>query len=99
MRKPPKKRDYRKLHLVVDANSGDVVGVALTSKRATDASCVPSLLKQVTRAVASACADSAYDTTAVYEALENHHPDRSPVGAGAAAEGRADQSSVAAGTQ
>ena len=32
MRKPPKNRDYRKLHLVVDEGTGDVLACDLTSK-------------------------------------------------------------------
>jgi hypothetical protein len=72
MRKPPKDRDWRKLHLAVDALTGEVLACALTSKRARDASRVPSLLGQVVRPVASFTADSAYDTNGVYEAVEHH---------------------------
>jgi hypothetical protein len=78
LRKPPKSRDYRKLHLCVDEQTGDVVACELTSKRSRDASRVPSLVRQIERPIASAKADAAYDTGEVYEALENHRPDRSP---------------------
>ena len=47
MRKPPKNRAWRKLNLVVDANTGDVVACELGSNRARDAARVPSLLKQI----------------------------------------------------
>ena len=41
LRKPPKSRDYRKLHLCVDELTGDVVACDLTSKSARDSTRVP----------------------------------------------------------
>ncbi len=78
LRKPPKNRDYRKLHLCVDEKTGDVVACELTSKSARDASRVPSLVGQIERPIASVKADAAYDIGDVYEALEDHCPGRSP---------------------
>ena len=78
LRKPPKSRDYRKLHLCVEEETGDVVACELTSKRARDSSRVPSLVAQLDRPIASVRADTAYDTSDVYEALENHRAHRSP---------------------
>ncbi len=78
MRKPPKNRDYRKLHLVVDEVTGDVLACDLTSKSARDPARVPSLLAQVHRPIASARADAAYDKSDVYAAIENHRAGRSP---------------------
>jgi hypothetical protein len=78
LRRPPKNRDYRKLHLAVAADSGDLVACDLTSKNARDASRVPSLVKQVERPIASAKADAAYDASSVYDAIENHKHGRSP---------------------
>ena len=78
MRKPPKNRDYRKLHLAVDAKTGDVLGCDLTNRRRTDAELVPSLLRQVKRPIASAALDTAYDTEATYRAVETHRPNRYP---------------------
>ena len=78
LRKPPKNRDYRKLHLAVAADSGDLVACDLTSNNARDASRVPSLVKQVERPIASAKADTAYDASSVYDAIENHTQGRSP---------------------
>ena len=78
LRKPPKNRDYRKLHLCVDESTGDVVACELTSKSARDSSRVPSLIKQIDRSISSARADSAYDVSIVYEALENHRAHHSP---------------------
>ena len=78
LRNPPKNRDYRKLHLCVDEQSGEVVACELTSKSARDPSRVPSLVKQIEGPIASARADTAYDAAVVYEALEGHVPNRSP---------------------
>ncbi len=78
LRKPPKSRDYRKLHLCVDELTGDVVACDLTSKSARDSSRVPSLLKQIDSPISSARADTAYDASGVYEALENHRVHSSP---------------------
>jgi hypothetical protein len=38
LRKPPKNRDWRKLHLAVNALTGEVIACDLTSKSAPDAS-------------------------------------------------------------
>jgi len=78
MRKPPKRRAWRKLHLGVDGKTGDIVAVDLTASGARDAARVPALLKQIDRPLASVSADAAYDTTDVYESIENHRSDRSP---------------------
>jgi hypothetical protein len=78
MRKPPKNRDYRKLHFGVDERTGEVIAVNLTSKTATDASRVPSLLRQVDRPIGSARADAQYDAKIVYEAVGSHRDGRSP---------------------
>ena len=78
LRKPPKNRDYRKLHLGVDEKSGDIIACNLTSKSATDASRVPALLCEVDRPIASFRADSQYDAEGVYRRVETHRQDRSP---------------------
>lgn len=78
MRKPPKNRDYRKLHLVVDEMTGDVLACDLTSKSARDAARVPFLIKQIDKPISSVRADTAYDCRGVYEAVENHRAHRSP---------------------
>ena len=78
MRKPPKNRAWRKLHRVVDANTGDVAACDLGSSQARDAARVPALLKPVERPLAWVAADSAYDTEGVYAAIERHREGRSP---------------------
>ena len=88
LRRAPKSRDYRKLHLCVDEQSGEVVAGELTSKRARDSSRVASLVGQIDSPISSARADTAYDAGGVYEAIENHSAHCSPKGADTAAQGR-----------
>jgi hypothetical protein len=68
LREPPKRRAWRKLHLAVDANTGEIVASDLTSRRTHDCTPVPVLLGQIENRVASVCADGAYDRESVYEA-------------------------------
>jgi len=72
LRKPPKHRAWRKLHLAVDAGSGEIVASDLTSRRTHDCARVPALLGQIDHRVASISADGAYDTKGVYEAAHAH---------------------------
>ena len=78
LRRAQNSRDYRKLHLCVDEQSGEVVAGELTSKRAHDSSRVASLVGQIDSPISSARADTAYDASGVYEAIENHSAHRSP---------------------
>lgn len=68
MQKPPRNRAWRKLHLAVDADTGEIVASDLTARRTHDCTQVPALLEQIPDPVASLSADGAYDTKAVYEA-------------------------------
>ncbi len=68
--KVPKRRAWRKLHVAVDARTGEVVASDLGSNRARDACRVPALLEQMESPLASASADGAYDTEGVYESLQ-----------------------------
>jgi hypothetical protein len=70
LRKPPKRRVWRKLHLAVDADTGEVLASDLTNRRTADCARVPELLDQIDDQVASLTADGAYDAGAVYEAAQ-----------------------------
>ncbi len=61
-------RAWRKLHLAVDADTGEIVASDLTARRTHDCTQVPALLEQIADPIASVSADGAYDTKAVYEA-------------------------------
>lgn len=69
------RRAWRKLHLAVDADTGEILASELTTHQVRDSSQVPGLLNQVSSDLASATADGAYDSLPVYEAIENHHSD------------------------
>ncbi len=70
LRKPPKRRVWRKLHLAINADTGEVLASDLTSRRTADCARVPELLDQINDQVATFMADGAYDTGAVYEAAQ-----------------------------
>lgn len=65
---PPRFRAWRKLHLAVDADTGEIVASDLTAHRTHDCTPVPGLLEQIADPIKSVSADGAYDTRAVYEA-------------------------------
>jgi hypothetical protein len=70
LRKPPKRRVWRKLHLAVNADTGEVLALDLTNRRTADCARVPKLLDQIDGSLASVAADGAYDARAVYEAAQ-----------------------------
>ena len=72
LRKPPKKRAWRKLHLAVNANTGEIVASDLTNRRTFDCVRVPVLPEQIDNRVASISADGTYDTEGVCEAAHVH---------------------------
>ncbi len=69
-------RRWRKLHLAVDAQTGEIVAHILTDTDVGDITAVPSLLATVEGPVASVIADGAYDGVSVYQAasLCQHDP-------------------------
>jgi hypothetical protein len=66
---PRTRRSWRKLHIGLDADTGQIVASALTGKDVDDGSQVPPLLQQVAGPVASFTGDGAYDTSDVYAAV------------------------------
>jgi hypothetical protein len=69
------RRSWRKLHLGVDADTGQIVASALTANDTDDGAQVGSLLDQVTEPLASFTGDSAYDQEGVYASVAERHPD------------------------
>jgi hypothetical protein len=53
LRKLLKDRNWRKLHIAVDALTGALIAADLTSKSATEASRVPALIRQIERPLGS----------------------------------------------
>jgi hypothetical protein len=72
------RRSWRKLHLAVDAETGEIVASVLTAKEAGDAGQVPVLLEGVQGAIASVMADGAYDGEPVYRAIAARQPQAPP---------------------
>lgn len=56
-RKPSKKRNYRKLHVGVDRETGAIVSCELSSKSCSDASMVPKILHHIDQKIKSVTAD------------------------------------------
>ena len=72
---PPKRRAWRKLHIGVNADTGEIFASSLKTHRAGDATQVPVLLTQIDDPLASVMADGAYDRSPVYTAIEAHGPE------------------------
>jgi transposase len=73
------RRSWKKLHIGLDAGTGQIVAAALTDRDVDDAAQVGPLLDQVDGAVASFIADGAYDQSSTYADLAQRHPDAAVV--------------------
>jgi hypothetical protein len=69
------RRGWRKLHLVLDADSGDIIAHVMTEQGAGDASQVEPLLDQIDMPIGQFTADGAYDGDPTYDTITNHSPD------------------------
>src|SRR5829696_4425666 len=69
------RRSWRKLHLAVDPDSGEILASELTTTEEGDAALVGPLLDQIAGAIASVIADGAYDGEPVYRAVSERQPD------------------------
>src|SRR5215216_1573282 len=68
------RRSWRKLHIGMDADTGQVVAAVLTDRDADDGAQVGPLLDQVDGPVASLTGDGAYDQEGVYSDVAARHP-------------------------
>ena len=68
-------RQYRKLHLAVDADSGQIVAVTLTGQDVDDPSQVAPLLEQIPSEIEQVTADGAYDGEPTYATIAARSPD------------------------
>src|SRR5829696_782061 len=69
------RRSWRKLHLGMDADTGQIVAATLTTKDVDDGSQAGPLLDQVTGPVVSFSGDGAYDQDGVYASVGERHPE------------------------
>jgi len=64
-----KRREWRKLHLVIDRNSQTIIAQELTTYQESDPATVDNLLSQITGEINSVNADGAYNTNEVYDSI------------------------------
>ena len=69
------RRSWRKLHIGLDAGTGQIVAASLTAKEVDDGAEVGPLLDQITGAVSSFTADGGYDQDRVYAGVAERHPE------------------------
>jgi len=72
------RRSWRKLHLALDADTGEIVASILTGNDVDDAGRVPDLLEQIEGELASVTADGAYDGEPTCQAIASRQPGRPP---------------------
>jgi hypothetical protein len=70
-----RRRAWRKLHIGVDAETGQILASELTSKDVDVGSQVEPLLDQITAPLASFIGDGAYDQIDIYGTITQLHPD------------------------
>ena len=73
------RRSWRKLHIAVDADTGQIAAAELTTSDVDDASQVGTLLDQVNGPVASFTTDGAYDQDGVYGQVVARYPEASVI--------------------
>jgi Transposase DDE domain len=69
-----KRRTWRKFHLAVDSQTGEVQAAQLSRATVIDANVVAPLLNQIALPIASVAADGSYDRRQVYRAVQTHSP-------------------------
>lgn len=69
-----KRRTWRKLHIGVNPESGEIEAMALTENSVDDAEMVEPLLRQIEQPIARFVGDGSYDKRKVYASLHRHAP-------------------------
>ncbi len=69
------RRTWRKLHLAIDPDTGEILASALTGTEDGDASLVGPLLDQIAAPITAFFADGAYDGDPIYQAVAERVPD------------------------
>src|SRR5687767_13630803 len=70
-----RRRAWRKLHIGVAADTGQILAAELTTSEIDDGSQVEPLLDQIPAPLASFTGDGAYDQAGVYSTVTQRHPD------------------------
>lgn len=71
-----KRRTWRKLHLGVDEQTGEIVAAVLSSNNLSDSETLPQLLEQVAEPLAQVSGDGSYDKRPCYEALQEREKEQ-----------------------
>jgi len=66
-----KRRTWRKLHLSIDAQSGQITAAAITDNETLDRKVLPQLIDQTVGEIDKVCTDGAYDVEYCYESIQN----------------------------
>jgi hypothetical protein len=74
-----RRRSWRRLHIGVDAETGQILAAVLTINDGDDASQVGALLDQIDNPIASCTGDGVYDQETVYADVAVRHPDAAVV--------------------
>ena len=69
-----KRRTWRKLHIGVNPEDGEIQAVLLTENSISDDASVAGLLEQIEQEINEFAADGAYDKRKVYDSLNAHSP-------------------------
>ncbi len=71
-----KRRTWRKLHLGVNEQSGEIVTAVLSSNNVSDGEVLPQLLEQVEEPIAQLSGDGGYDKRPCYQALQERQTEQ-----------------------
>jgi hypothetical protein len=74
-----KRRTWRKLHLCLDAATGEVVAAAASENSISDCALFPEIVRAVEGEIASISADGSYDRRKVYAALNERRVKRAAI--------------------
>ncbi|SCB38947.1 Transposase DDE domain-containing protein [Rhizobium miluonense] len=66
------RRSWRKLHLALDADSGEIIAHVMTDQDTGDASRMEPLLDQIDSPISQFTTDCAHDGKPTYDAVTNH---------------------------
>jgi hypothetical protein len=69
-----KRRTWRKLHIGVDPEGGEIQAALLTENSVSDDETVAALLAQIEQEIGKFAADGAYDKRKVYDSVNEHSP-------------------------
>lgn len=66
-----KRRTWRKLHIAMDADTGEILATVCTTSNVGDKEVLPNLLEQITQRIKQVGGDGGYDYTTCYEQIAN----------------------------